>query len=59
MNTCSLHSGPDGAGGGRERPVVECFLGGGAWQFVGNDDNGLSRLLIGRLTGVQKVLCSA
>ena len=32
---------------------------GGAWQFQGYDENGLCRSLKGRLTGVQKVLCSA
>ena len=32
---------------------------GGAWQFQGNDENGLLRSLSGRVTGVHKVFCSA
>ena len=39
-------------------PVGEWIPDGGAWQFQGNDENGLLRSLIGRFTGVHKVLCS-
>ena len=40
-------------------PVIEWIPDGGTWQFQGYDENGLLRSLKGRLTGVQRVLCSA
>ena len=42
-----------------ERPVEECILDGGAWQFQCNYENGWCRSLNGRPTGVHQILCSA
>ena len=60
VNTFPLNFGP-AAGHGRSYRTAsgEWIPGGGAWQFQGYDENGLPRSLIGRLTGVHKVLCSA
>ena len=41
-----------------ERPVEECILDGGAWQFQCNYENGWCRSLNGRPTGVHQVLSS-
>ena len=61
MNTFTLNVGPKGAGDGRFYRTAsgEWIPIGGAWQFQGDDENGLLRSLNGRLTGVHKVLCSA
>ena len=61
MNTCPLNFAADGAGDGRFYRTAsgEWIPDGGAWQFQGYDENGLLRSLNGRLSGVQKVLCSA
>ena len=61
MNTFPLNFGPEGARDGRFYRTAsgEWNPDGGAWQFQGFDENGLLRSLIGRLTGVHKVLCSA
>ena len=61
VNTFPMNFGPEGAGDGTFYRTVsgEWIPDGGAWQFKGHDENGLLRSLIGRLTGVNKVLCSA
>ena len=61
VNTFPLNFGAEGAGDGRFYRIAsgEWFLDGGSWQFQGYDENGLLRSLNGRLTGVDKVLCSA
>ena len=61
VNTCPLHFGPDGARDGIFCRTAggECIPDGGAWDFQGNDENGLSRFVNGRLTwSVHKMLCS-
>ena len=44
VNTFPLNFGPDGAGDGRFYRTAsgECIHDGGAWQFRGHDENGLS-----------------
>ena len=61
VDTYPLNFGPEGAGDGRFYRTAsgELIPDGGAWQFQGDDENGLLRSLNGRLTGVHKVSCSA
>ena len=61
VNTFPLNFGSEGEGDGRFYRTAsgEWTLDGGAWQFKGYDENGLLRLLNGRLTGAHKVLCSS
>ena len=61
VNTFQLPFGPDGSGDGRFYLIAsgEWVLDGGAWQFQGDDMNGLHRSLNGRFIDVHSVLCSA
>ena len=61
VNTFQLNCGPEGAGDGRFHRTAsgEWMYDGGAWQFLGCDENELLRSLNGRLTDVHRVLCSA
>ena len=61
MNTFPLNFAPEGVGDGiiLRTASGEWIPDGGAWQFQGDDENGLLRSLNGSLTGVHKVLCSA
>ena len=57
MNTFPLNFAPEGVGDGiiLRTASGEWIPDGGAWQFQGDDENGLLRSLNGSLTGVHKV----